>query len=662
MKKSPLFIFLLVIVLMCSSVSVFALDIIPIYPIEPINPIYPIEPINPMPIVGVPAAPTGLGQPSFMSQAGATSIALAWGDGSTNETGFRIESKNYNTFTWYTLETVDANVTSHTIEGLKPGTTYTVRVIAYNSFGDSNPSPEYQFTTDSKITLIQPNGGTLKGGQSYTIKWEIEGSHTGTMGGDVAVSLCYNTDGSTYYPYTINHTTVMAGDGSYNWIVPDVSTTKLQVMILFSHRIGNFPSIVSDDNDSNITVTASLFAPIKPSNLSAKAISTSEIELSWDQSGNDKTGFKIYRKSGLGMYTEIAVVDHKTFKLIDNNLSPGTTYSYQVYAYNNFGNSSVSNTASATTQFPSMIIIPLNLKPAEPEALEAEVTGITQVQLSWTKGDSYSSGFSLERKKGTGIGIFTEIANLGSSVTTYSDTGVVFGNTYQYRIRAYNPFGNSNYSDTVTVEMPLLEFLPIIPELFEPIIPTTEDVTGPAEDEGYPSASDWAKPEIAQAVSLGLTTGHILNNFQQSITREEFCEIVVKLYEASSGETAVAVDPNPFNDTFNPEILKAYRLGIVNGISADSFAPNKNITRQEICVMLLRQLKAVNPNQDYVAGNVGPFADQAQIASWAIDAVKFMNQETIMKGVGANNINPLGNTTREQAIALVLRTYQQFGF
>ena len=659
MKKSLLLVFLLVIiVLLGSSAGVFALELVPINPINPI----PINPIEPIPILTVPAAPTGLGQPSFTSKAGATSVTLALGDGSTNETGFRIESKNYNTFTWYTLATVGSNVTSHKVEGLKPGTTYTVRVIAYNSYGDSSPSPEYQFTTNSKLTLIQPNGGTLTGGQAYTIKWEIEGSHTGMMGGDVAISLCYNTDGSTYYPYTINHTTVMAGDGSYNWIVPDVSTTKMTVMALFSHRIGTFPSIVSDSNDSNITVNSPiLFVPIKPSNLSARAVSTSEIELSWDQSGNDKTGFKIYRKSGLGIYSEIAVVDHKTFKLIDNNLSPGTTYSYQVYAYNNFGTSAVSNTASATTQFPSMIVVPLNMKPAEPKALEAEALGITQVQLSWTKGDNYATGFSLERRKSTGIGIFTEIANLGSSVTTYSDTGVVFGNTYQYRIRAYNIFGNSDYSDTVTIEMPLLEFLPILPELIEPFIPTTEDVAGPAEDEGYPSASDWAKPEIAQAVSLGLTTDHILNHFQQSITREEFCEIVVKLYEALSGETAAAVDPNPFSDTSNPEILKAYRLGIVNGISADSFAPNKNITRQEICVMLLRQLKAFNPGHNYAADGIGPFADQAQIASWAIDAVKFMNQESIMKGVGANNINPLGNTTREQAIALVLRTYQQFG-
>jgi hypothetical protein len=37
--------------------------------------------------------------------------------------------------------------------------------------------------------------------------------------------------------------------------------------------------------------------------------------------------------------------------------------------------------------------------------------------------------------------------------------------------------------------------------------------------------------------------------------------------------------------------------------------------------------------------------------------MRIMNSKGIMKGVGSNMINPLGNTTREQAIALVKRTY-----
>ncbi len=646
MKKTMLLLTILMTIIL--GISINAMSLVPT--------------ITPIPITIVPTAPTGLGQPSAFSHAGPNSVSLVWGDNSSNETGFRIEAKNFNTFSWYTLANVGANVSEYQLTGLTPSTNYLIRVVAYNSFGSSTPSNEYAFTTDSKITITYPNGGTLTAGNTYNIKWDIEGDHTGTLGGDVAVSLCYNTDGSDYYKYIINHTTVMAESGSYSWVVPNIKTNSLKIMILFSHAGNPFPTTVSDSNDSLITVLNPLvqLVPLKPSNLSAKPISSSEIELKWDQSGTDKMGFKIYRKSGsLGTYTEIATVDKNTYKLLDKNLKAGTTYSYQVYAYNTFGKSVASNTASATTNLIPLVIIPMNLSPQAPKDLTAEIIGITQINLNWTKVDNYATGYSLERKKGTGIGVFTEIADLSSSITDYSDSGVILANTYQYRVRAYNIFGHSNYSNIITITMPTLDIMPFLPELFEPIIPTTTE-EDPGTD-GYPSASDWAKPEIDQAVVYGLTTDHILNNFQQSITREEFCEIVVKLYEASSGETALPINPNPFSDTSNPEILKAYRLGIVNGVSADTFAPNKNISRQEICVMLLRELKSVNPGQDYSASSTSPFADENSIASWAIDAVRYMNQETIMNGVGGNKINPLGNTTREQAIALLLRTYERFG-
>ncbi len=173
----------------------------------------------------------------------------------------------------------------------------------------------------------------------------------------------------------------------------------------------------------------------------------------------------------------------------------------------------------------------------------------------------------------------------------------------------------------------------------------------------YTGASSWAESEIDAAVKAGLTIPDILKDFQKSITREEFCKIVVKLFGALSGKTALPADPNPFTDTNNAEILKAYRLGIVEGKGANKFAPDSNITRQEICVMLQRALKAVDPEGNYSAAGSGRFPDEADIAAWATDAVHYMNEEDIMKGVGGNRIDPLGNTTREQAISLVYRTY-----
>ncbi len=68
--------------------------------------------------------------------------------------------------------------------------------------------------------------------------------------------------------------------------------------------------------------------------------------------------------------------------------------------------------------------------------------------------------------------------------------------------------------------------------------------------------SSWAVPEIEKAQSFNLTTERVMSNYQTNITREEFCELVVRLYEVLSGEDATPVSPNPFIDTTNPEILR----------------------------------------------------------------------------------------------------------
>jgi hypothetical protein len=173
------------------------------------------------------------------------------------------------------------------------------------------------------------------------------------------------------------------------------------------------------------------------------------------------------------------------------------------------------------------------------------------------------------------------------------------------------------------------------------------------------SASRWAVPELKMAYSYGLTYPDIMKDFKKSITREEFCVIVVKLYEKLSQKKAIP-GPNPFSDTSNPEIIKAYTLGIVQGVGAGKFAPQQNITRQEICVMIFRALSKAKESLDKTIEGNFPFDDTKLIAPWALEAMKFAYMHGIMSGVGRGRIDPLSNTTREQGIVLVKRTYEAF--
>lgn len=84
--------------------------------------------------------------------------------------------------------------------------------------------------------------------------------------------------------------------------------------------------------------------PNAPSNLSASAVSQSQINLSWNDNSDNESGFKIYRN---GSYIGVAGANITSF--YDYDLACGTTYSYYVKAYNSGGESGPSNTASATT-------------------------------------------------------------------------------------------------------------------------------------------------------------------------------------------------------------------------------------------------------------------------------------------------------------------------
>lgn len=181
---------------------------------------------------------------------------------------------------------------------------------------------------------------------------------------------------------------------------------------------------------------------------------------------------------------------------------------------------------------------------------------------------------------------------------------------------------------------------------------------------GYEGLSGWAAPEVNEAKSESLVTDKVMADFPKEITREEFCELAVLLYEKMTGNKAVPEAQNPFNDTSNPEILKAYKLGIVGGIGEGKFAPNNKVTREQISAMLLRTLKAVMPNVSTTAQFKTKFHDERDISPWALESVRFMNANGILNGStladGTSYILPKGNTTREQAILLVLRLYNAF--
>ena len=187
----------------------------------------------------------------------------------------------------------------------------------------------------------------------------------------------------------------------------------------------------------------------------------------------------------------------------------------------------------------------------------------------------------------------------------------------------------------------------------------------------YKEASDWAKSELQKSNDLGLIPGILKGaDMTKPITREEFAELAVVLYERVTDKKSEPVSPNPFTDTANPQILKAYNLGITSGTSQTTFSPKVLINREQCAAMLFRAIKAIHPQGDYSVVGVKDFPDQKHISSWAVEATKYMNKIGVIAGDAQGNFMPKATTpaqeaagygmaTREQAIALSVRTHDK---
>lgn len=177
----------------------------------------------------------------------------------------------------------------------------------------------------------------------------------------------------------------------------------------------------------------------------------------------------------------------------------------------------------------------------------------------------------------------------------------------------------------------------------------------------WEKASAWAEEELNKANDLALIPSIFENNdLTTNITRREFAHVAVKLYEKVSGQKAIAVASNPFADTDDGEVLKAYNVGITNGTSDTTFNPDDLITREQMATMMTRALAKAGINTSVDLNKVEKFADDAQMDDWGRAPIYYMSSVEIIKGVGNNTFDVLGKATKEQALLISERSAVKF--
>ena len=167
----------------------------------------------------------------------------------------------------------------------------------------------------------------------------------------------------------------------------------------------------------------------------------------------------------------------------------------------------------------------------------------------------------------------------------------------------------------------------------------------------------WAKEHILFTVSRGLFSGTSKTTFSPNttLTRGMFVTALGRL----AGINPADYKNGKFTDVktdayYAPYVNWAASKGIVNGTGATTFAPDNKITREQMAVIMKNYADKMGYSIPKTLEAV-TFADNAQISSWAKDAVKAMQQAGVLSGKANNLFDPKGNATRAEAATVLHR-------
>ncbi len=353
-----------------------------------------------------PTVPTNI-QGTVLS---VTSTQLSW-DASTDNvgvTGYKI---------YFDGTVIDSTTsTSYTHNGLTVGNTYSYSVTAYDAArNESSQSASVNISTNDIWAPTAPDNllGVALNVTSAHLTWDTSTDNIGITGykiyRDGAVIDSTSSTSYTDYGLTVGITC------SYFITAYDAA----------DNESSQSASVNVNTNDTE--------APSIPTNLQGIALSNTSSQLTWDSATDNVgvTGYKIYRDG--------TVIDtSETNSYTDGGLSSCNTYNYFITAYDAAGNeSSQSSSVNVNTNDTEAPSIPTNL--------QGIALSNTSSQLTWDSATDNVGviGYKIYRD---GTVIYT------SETNSYTDAGLIAGNTYNYFITAYDAAGNeSNESVSINI-------------------------------------------------------------------------------------------------------------------------------------------------------------------------------------------------------------------
>lgn len=162
----------------------------------------------------------------------------------------------------------------------------------------------------------------------------------------------------------------------------------------------------------------------------------------------------------------------------------------------------------------------------------------------------------------------------------------------------------------------------------------------------------WANEYINQAADMGIVSGYEDGTFlpDKEMTRAEFATVLWNIAGKPVVEDSIIFEDVAENDWFYKPVSWAYKNGYISGVSETEFAPDENITREQITTILYRY-KGYTKTKTVI----DTFDDFKTVSDYAVDAMNWAVSGKIISGTTDTTLSPKSSATRAQLAAIMVR-------
>lgn len=178
-------------------------------------------------------------------------------------------------------------------------------------------------------------------------------------------------------------------------------------------------------------------------------------------------------------------------------------------------------------------------------------------------------------------------------------------------------------------------------------------------DEGFADLNDfeWARSSVEKLVRANIISGYSKTSFApgEPLSRAQLCKIICGVFGVNTTGAVSGFADVADVEWYYPFVSALSGIDAVNGVDSSHFAPNENITRQDVCVMIYRML-----DRDGIKlkkKTAALFDDAAEIDEYASEAVSALANAEIIVGF-EGKFAPKSTITRAEAAVLMYRVYE----